>query len=355
MLRTCPVAACLLIGIVLATQSVRAEGGPALVRSEFLFDAASFPACHASTITPTPGGLVAAWFGGTAEGKPDVGIWAARHDGKAWSSPAEVARGEQDGQRLPCWNPVLYQPEGGPLLLFYKVGKGPRTWWGMMTTSPDGGQTWTPARRLPAGIFGPIKNKPVPLADGALLCPSSTEDAQGWRIHFERTRDFGQTWERTRAIAAPGLNAIQPSVLFCPDGTLRALCRTREGRVAATSSRDGGATWADLAATDLPNPNSGTDAVTLADGRQLLVYNHTAEGRSPLNVAVAPPDGSSWGAALVLEAEPGEFSYPAVIQTPDGLVHITYTWNRRRIRHVVVDPARLVLRPITAGRWPAER
>ena len=105
---------------------------------------------------------------------------------------------------------------------------------------------------------------------------------------------------------------------------------------------------------DLPNPSSGTDAITLADGRHLLVYNHNAEyrGRSPLNVAVSH-DGESWLAAAVLEDEPGEeFSYPAVIQTSDGLVHVAYTWKRRRIRHVTLDPAQLELSPIVDGRWP---
>ena len=103
---------------------------------------------------------------------------------------------------------------------------------------------------------------------------------------------------------------------------------------------------------ELPNPNSGIDAVTLADGRQLLVYNHTTEGRGVLNVAVSE-DGEHWQAALVLEDEPGaEFSYPAVIQTSDGLVHVTYTWKRRRIRHVVIDPRKLTLRPIVDGAWP---
>ena len=74
-------------------------------------------------------------------------------------------------------------------------------------------------------------------------------------------------------------------------------------------------------------------------------------GRSPLNVAVSG-DGKAWQAALVLEDQPGEYSYPAVIQTADGLVHITYTWKRQRVKHVTVDPAKLILRPIEKGKWP---
>jgi predicted neuraminidase len=80
--------------------------------------------------------------------------------------------------------------------------------------------------------------------------------------------------------------------------------------------------------------------VTLRDGRHLIVYNHTAEGRTPLNVAVSR-EGTSWDPLLVLEREPGEYSYPAVIQTADGLVHVTYTWKRERIKHVIIDPASL--------------
>lgn len=103
--------------------------------------------------------------------------------------------------------------------------------------------------------------------------------------------------------------------------------------------------------TELPNPNSGTDAVTLANGSHLLVYNHTSKGRSPLNVSVSE-DGRTWQAALVLENQPGEYSYPGVIQSSDGMVHIIYTWNRKRIKHVEVNPAKLVPVEMTAGRWP---
>ena len=262
--------------------------------------------------------------------------------------------------RLPTWNPVLFQPKTGPLLLFYKVGPKPAEWWGMMETSTDDGKTWSKPVRLPAGILGPIKNKPVQLANGDILCGSSTE-GDGWKVHFERTSDFGQTWTATPPVNdGKSIGAIQPSILFLKDGTLAAVGRTHNDKVFQIRSQDNGKTWSDMTLTELPNPDSGTDAVTLRDGRQLLVYNHNVrtgssnKGRSPLNVAVSP-DGQQWQAALVLENDskaPNGFAYPAVIQTSDGLVHITYTWERKRIKHVVIDPAKLTLRPIVNGTWP---
>ena len=236
-------------------------------------------------------------------------------------------------------------------MLFYKVGPSPRTWWGMLITSDDEGKTWTPPRRLPDGIAGPIKNKPIQLPDGTLLCGSSTEDA-GWRVHFELSPDLGKTWQRIGPVNdGKTFGAIQPTLLTHPDGRLQALCRSRQGRIVQVWSDDGGKTWGEMTATDLPNPNAGIDAVTLADGRQLIVYNDTPRGRSPLNVALSR-DGVAWQAAVVLESDPGEYSYPAVIQTRDGLIHITYTWKRQRIRHVVLDPAELALRPMPGGEWP---
>jgi predicted neuraminidase len=312
---------------------------------EFIFESAPFASAHASTIVETRDGLVAAWFGGTREGANDVGIWLSRRVNGKWTPPVEVATGLQpDGSRFPTWNPVLFELRKGELALFYKVGPNPRAWWGMVRTSVDEGRTWSAARRLPDGILGPIKNKPVRLSDGTVIAPSSTETPETpstWRIHFERTRDAGTTWSVTRppaAAAGSAIEAIQPSILTHAGGRLQAVGRTRSGRVFETWSEDAGLTWTPVTLTDLPNPSAGTDAVTLKDGRHLLVYNHTPKGRTPLNVAVSR-DGRTWQNAHVLESEPGEYSYPAVIQTADGLVHITYTWRRERIKHVVIDPA----------------
>ena len=332
-----------------------ADPEPGIVSSEFIYQSAPFPECHASTIVETKAGLVAAWFGGSYEKHPDVGIWLSRQVAGRWTAPVEIANGIQHTtKRHPCWNPVLFQPQDGPLLLFYKAGPNPQQWWGMLTTSTDAGKTWDQPRRLPEGIDGPVKNKPIQLPGGDILCGSSTE-YDGWRVHFERTSDYGKTWRRIGPINdAKTFNVIQPSILTYPDGRMQILCRSKESRIVQSWSKDGGETWGKLTATALPNPNSGTDAVTLADGRQLLVYNHTIRSgrkRSLLNVAVSS-DGEDWKAALVLEDQKGEYSYPAVIQTADGLVHTTYTYQRKKVKHVTIDPGKLVLRNMPGGKWP---
>ncbi len=322
---------------------------PAIVKSEFIFERAPFPSAHASTIVETRGGLVAAWFGGTRERDPDVGIWVARHDGAQWSAPVEVANGVQpDGKRHPCWNPVLFQPSRGPLLLFYKIGPSPDTWWGMVRTSSDEGRTWSSAIRLPDGILGPIRAKPIELAGGVLLAGSSTEN-DGWIVHMERYSGDGSaaslasaaSWKKTGPLnTSAEFGAIQPTILVHSPASLQILCRTRQAVIAESWSQDGGNTWSAMKATTLPNPSAGIDAVHLTDGRFLLVYNPTAKERTKLDIAISP-DGKAWKRAVVLEDSPGEYSYPAMIQTRDGLVHATYTWRRERIKHVVIDPKRL--------------
>jgi alpha-L-rhamnosidase len=177
---------------------------------------------------------------------------------------------------------------------------------------------------------------------------------------LERTPDLGETWTRSKPLNdGHRQGAIQPSILFHPDGRWQILARDKRGKgcIWTSWSKDEGNRWSNLECTDLPNPSAGTDAITLVDGRQLLVYNHTQrdagfeQSRSILNVAVSD-DGKRWQAALVLENSPGEYSYPAVIQSNDGLVHVVYTWKRERIKHVVIDPAQLKLSPIVDGKWP---
>jgi len=331
-------------------------------RSELMYplDDKPTPECHASTIVETPSGMVSAFFAGTEEKDPDVGIWVSRIvDGK-WSRPIEVVNGvENENLRYPCWNPVLFKPQSGSLLLFYKVGPDPRTWWGMVMTSDDDGKTWSKPRKLGEDpkvghLLGPVKNKPIQLSDGTIICPTSTEykRANGevdWMVHFERSSDNGRTWQVIGPINdGIEFDAIQPSILTYADGSMQVLCRSRQDVITESWSTDQGLTWSKMVATDLPNPNSGTDAVTLKDGRQLLIYNHSTKkgkepkGRNMLNLAISN-DGKSWKPVMTLENVPGEsgYSYPAIIQAKDGLVHMTYTYLRQSVKYVVVDPSKL--------------
>ncbi|CAN0520371.1 unnamed protein product, partial [Scytosiphon promiscuus] len=182
--------------------------------SNFIFETAPFKECHASTIEATPAGMVAAWFGGTKEKNPDVGIWISLQINGNWSAPKEIFNGIQDkNTRYPCWNPVLFQVENGPLLMFYKVGPNPDKWWGMLSKSTDNGQTWSEAEKLPDCIIGPVKNKPEMLNNNVLLCPTSTEH-NGWRVHMELTSDFGKTWSKVEVSSGENdYQAIQPSIL----------------------------------------------------------------------------------------------------------------------------------------------
>lgn len=338
---------------------------PGWLFEEFIYQKASFPACHASTIVETSRGLVAAWFGGTHEKHPDVGIWSSYHDGTAWSAPVEWANGIQhDSKRYPCWNPVLFQPSGdAPTTLFFKVGPSPSSWWGETMVSYDRGRTFRDRARLPEGIVGPVRCKPILLPGNHLLAGSSTEH-DGWLVHFEKiTLIDGRitgSWRRIGPIQTKEqFKAIQPTFLTHSDGRIQALCRTQEGVIATAFSADGGETWSPMEGLDLPNNNSGIEALTLADGRHLLIYNHlgidqdTKWGkRGLLNLAISN-DGLTWRKVGILEQEAGrEFSYPAIIQTVDGLVHMTWTWRRERIKHAVLDPARIeVGELLTKDNW----
>ena len=332
---------------------------------EFIFDSASFPESHAATIAETPEGLIAAWFGGTKERNPDVEVWTSKYANGKWSKPVAVANGiVNDTLRYACWNPVLFQYPGNDLLLFYKTGPNVARWKGWMKRSSDHGKTWSDAIALPEGFLGPVKNKPVLLSNGFLIAPSSTE-GNGWKIHFETSSDQGRTWKKIGPINdGKTFNAIQPSILVHKDGRLQVLARSRNRSLVESWSSDGGNTWSAVGPSGLPNNNSGTDAVTLSNGKHILVYNHVlphdtarnAKGpRTPLNLAYSK-DGKTWYAALILEDSPiSQYSYPSVIESADGMIHVVYTWRREKIKYVKIDPSKLKGKKIVEGKWPARK
>ena len=308
---------------------------------EFIFDTAPFPSCHASTVVElTNGDLMAAWFGGTREGAPDVAIWGARFTGGKWSALTEMVR----EPNTPCWNPVLFYTKDRRLWFYYKFGTSPSQWTGARQFSTDDGKTWSKTEHLPAGLYGPIRAKPLVMDDGIVVSGTSVESYHSWAAWIERSTDNGKTFSRIGPIVVPGLpenpddssGLIQPSVISVGGKHLRLYARSTKniGRICVADSKDAGLTWSEASKLDVPNPNSGIDAVALKDGRVVLVYNNTMDGRSPLNLAVSR-DGDKFTMFKTLEDEPrGEFSYPNVIQGRDGDLHVVYTWQRKKIRHV---------------------
>ncbi|MGB6689296.1 MAG: sialidase family protein [Terracidiphilus sp.] len=313
---------------------------------EFIFPVGSAPfaASHASTIVQLKNGdLLAAWFGGTDEGYPDVAIWAARRSTSGWSAPIELAR----EPHIACWNPVLFHSANGLLWLYYKYGPAPFNWVAARRFSLDEGRTWSPVQHLPAGLLGPIRAKPLLLDNGVIVSGTSIEAYHAWSIWIERSTDNGAIWSTIGPIPLaagdaanpPALDRthglIQPSIVRLEKHHLRLFARSTEdiARICVSDSFNDGLTWSAARPLDLPNPNSGIDAVSLRDGRVVLVYNDSTIARSPLNIAVSH-DGEHFQNFRTLESQPGEFSYPAIIQETGGDLDITYTWNRKSIAFV---------------------
>ncbi|HYM11666.1 MAG TPA: sialidase family protein [Bryobacterales bacterium] len=336
-------AAPLWIALAAGVMSFRALGQDVKVKtelSEFIFEKAPFAQCHASTILELPDGkLLAAWFGGKHEGDNSVEIWMSRKPkGGTWSLPEAMTHFSD----VPKWNPVLFRDAGGRVWLFFKVGPNEREWIGAYRISEDNGSTWSDVTYLPAGLLGPIRSKPILLSDGAILAGTSVEAYQTYTAWMLRSTDSGRTWTIHGPLVYDGIRKglIQPTVWETKDGRVRALMRSTRaiGAIVESTSTDGGRTWGPVTKTALPNPDAAIDAVKMTDGRVALVFNNTATARSPLNLAFSEDDGKTWGTRYILENEPGEYSYPAVIQGRDGNLYITYTWKRERIKHVVVNP-----------------
>lgn len=301
----------------------------------FIFEKAPFPECHASTIVETEDGFLAAWFGGTREGDKDVCIYAsAKEDEERWGIPVKVADGiVNDTLQYPCWNPVLYKRDNGDIILYYKIGPNPREWWGMYKISIDDGKSWSEPIKIPDNMLGPIKNKPVRLSDGTIMYPTSIETMEMWNIYVETSDQDLKNWRKI-AIDNNNFNAIQPTILLHKNNRIQMLCRSKEKKILETWSKDMGETWTSVTATSLPNNNSGIDAVTCSNGLHLLVYNPITKGRNKLSLA-GSYDGKIWEDLMILENQTeGEFSYPAIIQSRDGTIHITYTYNRNTIKYV---------------------
>lgn len=328
-----------------------ANAAPARATKEFIFTSAPFASAHASTLVELRNGdLLAAWFGGTHEGAPDVAIWGSRRTAGHWSAPYLLVR----EPNIACFNPVLFHSADGKLWLYYKFGPSARTWTGARLVSSDDGTTWSPPEHLPAGLLGPIKDKPLVLPGGTIVSGTSVESYSSWAAWIDRSTDNGKTWNKIGPITVPSQNPqsqqvppadgqehvhgiIQPAIVSLGKNHLRLYARSTSdiARICVADSFDNGLTWTQAHPIDLPNPNSGIDAVGLRDGRVVLVYNNSTKDRTPLNLAISA-DGEHFTMFATLEDQPGEFSYPAIIQGKDGELYATYTWQRQRIRFAAI-------------------
>lgn len=331
--------------LVLISLCRLAQAKAATISKEFIYTSAPFPSAHASTLVQLRNGdLLAAWFGGSHENAPDVAIWGSRRSSGHWSAPFLLVR----EPNIACWNPVLFHSADGKLWLYYKFGPSARTWTGSHLVSNDDGKTWSKPEHLPAGLLGPIKDKPLVLPNGTIVSGTSVESYSSWAAWIDRSTDNGKTWQKIGPITLPIQTTppqqpssdakehvhgiIQPTIVSLGKKHLRLYARSTSdiARICVADSFDNGITWTQAHPIDLPNPNSGIDAVGLRDGRTVLIFNNSTKDRTPLNLAISS-DGEHFKIFATLEDQPGEYSYPAIIQDKDGNLDTTYTWNRKRI------------------------
>lgn len=302
---------------------------------EFIFkDQRPFPSCHASSVVLLEDGHpYVAWFGGTRESADDVAIWSSSKGVDGWSEPCKIA----DEEGVPLWNPVLFYARDGRLHLFYKVGATIPNWVTMSITSDDDARTWSAPKPLVEGDIGgrgPVKNKPVYVSNGAIVAPASIETPKAWDAFADISEDGGERWVRSAFVpidhkAFAGKGAIQPT-LWESDLGVHMLLRTTAGHIYRSDSTDGGHNWSQAYPTSLPNNNSGIDLTKLDNGLLALVYNPVRTQRTPLVIRLSDDNGQTWHHEWILEDEPGEYSYPAIISEGNDIL-ITYTWKRERI------------------------
>lgn len=326
------------------------------LKKELIFEEGLTDMCHASTILRLDNGeFLSAWFGGTKEGNDDVAIWMAKRK-ENWSRPRKVASSNE-----PHWNPVLFQLNENKILLFYKVGQEISKWRTMLCFSLDQGETWSEAKELVTGDRGgrgPVRNKPIRLKNGTILCPGSSEDGI-WEAFVDISIDDCESLIKSQSIKIDsityekgqrtvkkeesdipvseqsfyGRGVIQPTLWQNEDGSVHMLLRSTESSIYKSDSKDFGKTWCSAYKTELPNNNSGIDVVKMDNGLLVLIYNPVGVNwgkRSPISVAVSTDGGQSFQKELDLDTGEGEFAYPAII-AHNNQVFVTYTYQRKSI------------------------
>jgi predicted neuraminidase len=357
---------------------------------------------HASCIIEGPNGdlravwyengprLPAPYFSGQQDKSDDVRIGSARKakDAKAWDKPFVTADTFGISDNNPCmavdkqnrlwliYPTLLGAPEWswGSALVRYKVSSdfdkpGPPVWNKQNILVPhvvelrkfikeladkavaDGKQTADQVEARMNRLEARSKSNPLierlgwmprahPLvrSDGALVVPLSNENFNIAAMAI--TKDGGETW--TFSSPVPEIGLTQPTLVEVADGTILAFFRNGGGqhRIKRSESKDGGLTWGPVTVTDRPHPGAGIEAIMLKNGHLALIYNDTEKERDKLAISISSDNGTTWPWTRHLENTPkGRFDYPSIIQSMDGSIQVTYSYNLKTIRHAHFDEA----------------
>lgn len=299
------------------------------------------------------GDLYLVYYGGAGEYATDTSVYGSRlkKGDTKWSEPRVIAH---DPLRS-TGNGVVWQAPDGVVWLFYVVRFG-KTWSEsriQVKLSKDRGETWSDASLLDLRRGMMVRNKPIALMNGDYLLPIyhetgenteivGRESASLFLIYYRKTKE----WTSTDFIHSR-LGNIQPAPVQVDEKFLVAYCRRggdygprTDGWLVRTESRDGGRTWSPGTETKFPNPNSAIEFLKLKNGNLLLIYNDSMHRRTPLRAALSEDGDKSYPIQKNIGEGSGDFAYPSAVQTPDGLIHVIYTSDRRRvINRVVFDEA----------------
>lgn len=318
------------------------ESERAFYRSSSIFQPGEFgKECHSSTIVELANGdIVAAWWCGSYEGANDVVIKASRF--RQGENSWETAKTVADITDRFEGNPVLFSfPDGIVRLFFVTVDPSlPGIVQIMFCESTDLGHSWGRIEKFVTRPGIRTKNHLIIMENGKLLFPLFDQITS--QSVFLISGDFGRTWELSNPIVSDPGN-VQPTVISRSNGTLYTLMRSWNEDPAKrylwqSESEDFGRTWSRATYSSIPSVSSAAEMIRLRNGHVVLAYNDGKERkRTPLTVALSFDEGRSWSYKRNLESGPGSFSYPSLVQTRDGHIQITYSYNRRFIKHVEVN------------------
>lgn len=323
--------------------------GPGLYVERFINESLEGAMSHVSSLAPLDGGeMIASWYSGSREGARDVVIYASKFSGGQWGHPFPLVSRQthikETGRYVKkVGNALLARDETGRLWLFYSsIFAG--GWSGASLNyeySTDGGDTWSGSANLLLSPFfnltNNVKNNALAVRGGGFLLP----------VYHELIRKRSElvllsTDQRyTRVFMTTEGEAIQPSIVPKGGETIGAFYRNmsdeKPRQVLYSESTDMGRSWGPLMHTTLKNPNAGLDVMEVESGL-LAVLNNTEEGRHRLSISHSGDGGRTWDELWVLEDREGmEFSYPFIRRGTDGIIHVTYTYDRKRIKHVSFD------------------